>query len=121
MDFPALERRRLAAIVGADRETLEQLHHQDFVLCTPSGLTWDRTFYLEGLCGGKITYNRFEPLGDIDVTSSADVAVVRYRSAIDISVMGGGGHLECWHLDVYVRDVRGWRCKWSQATDTIHD
>ncbi len=38
MDFPALERRRLAAIDDGDRGTLEELHHPDFVLCTPSGL-----------------------------------------------------------------------------------
>lgn len=121
MDFPALERRRLAAIVGGDRETLEELHHPDFVLCTPSGLIWDRARYLDGLCGGAISYARFEPLGDIEVTSSPEVAVVRYRSAIDISVVGGGGLLECWHLDVYVKDESRWRCKWSQATDTIHE
>jgi len=55
------------------------------------------------------------------VTSSAEVAVVHYRSAIDISVVGGGGLLECWHLDVYVKDGSHWRCKWSQATETIHE
>lgn len=39
---------------------------------------------------------------------------------IDIMTANGGGHLECWHLDVYVRDGEGtWRCRWSQATDTI--
>ncbi|WP_281289186.1 hypothetical protein [Leekyejoonella antrihumi] len=29
---------------------------------------------------------------------------------------------ECWHLDTYVRaGGTGWRCRWSQATDTIKD
>lgn len=121
MDFVALERRRLAAIVDVDHEVLQALHHDDFVLCTPGGQQWDRTFYLGGLVDGWISYTRFEPVGLIEVTSSADLAVVRYLSMIDIIVTGGGGHLECWHLDVYVRDGSEWRCKWSQATDTIVD
>ncbi len=121
MDFPEIERRRLAAILSGDRAELDALHHEDFVLCTPSGAQWERAFYLDGLSDGSISYARFEPVTTIEVTSSVDVAVLRYRSAIDVTVGGGGGHLECWHLDVYVRDLKGWRCKWSQATDTIVD
>ncbi len=121
MDFPGLECRRLAAIVSGDRAVLDALHHEDFVLCTPSGVLWDRSFYLDGLSDGTISYARFQPVSTIEVTASADVAVVRYRSVIDVTVAGGGGHLECWHLDVYVNDRHGWRCKWSQATDTIVD
>ncbi len=119
MDFPKLERRRLAAIVSGDRAELEALHHDDFVLCTPSGVLWDRSFYLDGLSSGTVSYSRFEPVSAIEVTASEDVAVVKYSSVIDVAVPGGGGHLECWHLDVYVNDRHGWRCKWSQATDTI--
>ncbi len=119
MDFAALERRRLAAIVEADAAALDALHHEDFVLCTPSGAVWDREFYLGGLISGGISYTTFEPLDEIEVTASADVAVLRYRSLIDIVIEGGGGHLECWHLDVYVREGNTWTCKWSQATDTI--
>lgn len=119
MDFAALERRRLAAIIEADAGALHALHHEDFVLCTPSGAVWDREFYLGGLIGGGISYTTFEPVNDIEVTASADVAVLRYRSNIDIVIEGGGGHLECWHLDVYIRDGDNWACKWSQATDTI--
>lgn len=121
MDFAALERRRLAAIVSGDRVELDALHHVDFVLCTPSGVLWDRVYYLDGLSDGSISYARFQPVGTIEVTASADVAVVRYLSGIDITFAGGGGHLECWHLDVYVNDPCGWVCKWSQATDTIVD
>lgn len=119
MDFPELERRRLAAIVSGDREALEALHHEDFVLCNPSGVLWDRSFYLDGLSDGSILYTKFEPTSTIEVSAGVDVAVLRYRSVIDIAVGGGGGHLECWHLDVYVHDRHAWRCKWSQATDTI--
>lgn len=49
------------------------------------------------------------------------LAVLRYRSVIDVRVPGGGGHLECWHMDAYLREGAIWRCKWSQATDTLVD
>lgn len=116
------ERARLQAIVDVDRRVLEDLHHADFVLCTPSGDLWERQTYLGGLYDGSIDYTRFEPQSEIQVEESESVAVVRYLSMIDISTTDGGGHLECWHLDTFVRDEEGtWRCKWSQATDTIQD
>jgi len=113
VDIARLERRRLRAIVRADRGTLEELHHTDFVLCTPGGAIWDRAAYLDGLCNGTIAYTRFEPQSDIDVEVSGSMAVLRYLSLIDVTTPTGGGHLECWHLDVYVQDNGGrWRCKW---------
>jgi len=51
------------------------------------------------------------------------LAVLRYRSAIDIAVQGQqAGPLECWHLDCYRRDDDGetWRVRWSQATSISH-
>jgi hypothetical protein len=47
------------------------------------------------------------------------LAVLRYRSVIDIAVKGQeAGPLECWHLDCYRRDEGdgSWRVRWSQAT-----
>lgn len=120
MNFAALERRRLAAIVDVDADALDALHHKDFVLCTPSGAVWDREFYLNGVISGSIAYTTFEPVSEIEVMASADLAALRYRSIIDITIEGGGGgHLECWHLDIYVPIGNNWVCKWSQATDTI--
>jgi ketosteroid isomerase-like protein len=50
--------------------------------------------------------------------ADGDLAVLRYRSAIEISVQGQEpGKLEAWHLDCYRRDDNGtWRIRWSQAT-----
>lgn len=118
MNFIELERRRLRAIVDADHDVLEELHHPEFVLCNPRGEVWDRRTYLEGLRGGHVKYTRFEALGDIDVQTSDSITVLRYRSAIEVMTPAGPGNLQCWHLDVYVLDENGaWRCKWSQATE----
>ena len=86
------------------------------------GGIWDRERYVGGLCDGSVRYTRLEPVTDIEVLCSGDLAVVRYRSVIDLTTPGGGGHQEPWHLDTYVREPGGpWRCRWSQATDTIVD
>jgi len=120
VDVAGLERSRLDAIVHPDRDRLMALHHDDFTLCTPSGELWDRATYVDGLCDGSIDYLRFEPQSDMAVEVSGSLAVVRYLSVIDLVTSTGGGHLECWHLDVYVEgDDAVWRCKWSQATDTL--
>jgi hypothetical protein len=118
-----VERERLRAIVDADSAKLEGLHATGFLLCNPSGEVWDRDTYLGGLADGSIRYSRFEPQGQVECVESEGVGAVRYLSTIDISVKGRPeGHLECWHLDVYLRgDDGAWRCHWSQATDTITD
>ncbi|WP_412537864.1 DUF4440 domain-containing protein [Longispora sp. K20-0274] len=116
-----LERRRLAALVAADAAVLDDLHADDFVLVNPGGGEWDRMFYLGGVADGSIDYRRFEPVTPVRVVADDGVAVVRYRSAIEISVNGGPYlALNAWHLDCYRRDERSgrWRCVWSQATRT---
>lgn len=121
-NLEAIERERLRAIVEADESVLWSLHDPDFVLCSPGGTIWDRSTYVGGLCDGSVSYSRFEPVTPIETLGDTNLAVVRYRSIIDLSTPGGGGHLECWHLDTYVLDgAIGWRCRWSQATDTIKD
>ncbi len=117
---PELEQRRLAAAVAGDADALEALHAPAFVPCTPSGTIWSRQHYLDGPVDGSIDYHRFEPVTPIEVVLDAHLAVLRYRSEIQISIGGGPpGHLACWHLDVYQRDDPSWRCRWSRATDTI--
>lgn len=122
VDLAAIERARLRAIVAVDGPALWAVHDPEFVLCSPGGAIWDRERYVGGLCDGSVSYTRFEAVTPIEVLQSGDLAVVRYRSMIDLKTPHGGGHLECWHVDTYVRDATAtWRCRWSQATDTIRD
>jgi hypothetical protein len=120
-DLRDLERRRLRSLVEVDLVTAEELHAPDFELVTPGGSIWSRERYLGGIASGDIDYRRFEVVSDIDVLADGDLAVLRYRSAIDISVTGGTpGPLAAQHLDVYVRDADGrWRVRWSQATEVV--
>ncbi len=97
----------------------ESLHAPDFQLVHPSGGVWSKDQYLGGIASGVITYRRFEPISFIDVMADGDLAVLRYRSLIDIAVAGQeAGEVECWHLDCYRRDGPGnaWQVRWAQAT-----
>jgi hypothetical protein len=114
-----LERRRLRSLVEVRVEEADALHAPDFQLVHPGGGVWSKQQYLEGIATGRIEYRRFEAMSNIDVMVDSTLAVLRYRSAIDIAVEGQEpGPLECWHLDCYRRDDDGgrWRVRWSQAT-----
>src|SRR4051812_44380749 len=92
------------------------LHAVDFQLVHPSGGVWSKDQYLGGIASGEIDYRRFEVVSSIDVVADGDLAVLKYRSIIDIAVAGQeAGEIECWHLDCYQRDGRGgpWRVRWS--------
>ena len=113
-----LERRRLRALVEVRVAEAESLHAAEFVLVNPGGVAWSRAKYLGGIASGAIDYRRFEPVSDIEVMADGDLAVLRYRSAIEVCVAGrDSGPLECWHLDCYQRVHNGqWQVRWSQAT-----
>lgn len=113
-----LERTRLRALVAADLAVSDPLHADDFRIATPSGVVWTKDEYLGGIGDGRIDYRRFEATSEIEVVLDAAVGVVRYRSAIEISVEGNPpARLEAWHLDVYRAGDDGlWQVRWSQAT-----
>jgi hypothetical protein len=114
-----LERHRLRCLVEVRVQEAEELHAAGFELVTPSGGVWTKEQYLGGIAAGTIDYRRFEAVSDIDVMSDGDLAVLRYRSLIDIAVEGQEpGPLECWHLDCYrLEPGERWRVRWSQATE----
>ena len=117
------ERRRLRSLVEVRLADADALHAPDFLLVHPSGGVWTKHQYLGGIASGEINYRRFEAVSTIDVMVDRDLAVLRYRSLIDIAVQGqDAGLLECWHLDCYRRDRDGapWRVRWSQATAIDH-
>jgi hypothetical protein len=117
-----IERRRLRCLVERRVEEADALHAPDFQLVHPSGGVWSKEEYLGGIASGRIEYRRFEAMSTIDVMVDNSLAVLRYRSAIDVAVQGQeAGPLQCWHLDCYRRDDDGsWRVRWSQATSVSH-
>jgi hypothetical protein len=110
------ERERLRALMTGDVERAAQLHTEDFQLINPLGGALSREQYLGGISSGQIHYLYWEP-ESIAVRVYADVAVIRYRSELEIVVKGH--HIprqRYWHTDLYERHGAQWQVVWSHAT-----
>ncbi len=110
------ERERLRVLVAGDVERAAQLHTEDFQLINPLGGALSKEQYLGGIGSGQIRYLYWEP-ESISVRLYADVAVIRYRSELEIVVKGH--HIprqRYWHTDLYERHGTQWQVVWSHAT-----
>ena len=112
-----VERERLRALVEADLAVAHRLHADDFQLITPGGGALSKEQYLGGIASGSLNYRVWEPDGEIAVRLFDQVAHLRYRSRLHMSLNGAAGDLsQYWHTDTYeYRDGR-WQVVWSQAT-----
>ena len=113
----AFERRRLVALVAGNLELALAMHHADFELVTPRGVTLSRAAYLEELRSGGIRYLAWEPTSPMVGRVTGATGALRYRSRIE---MEKNGHrlpsLPCWHTDYYERLDGDWQVVFSQAT-----
>jgi hypothetical protein len=112
----SIERERLHALVTGDVDRAEQLHSEDFQLINPLGGALSKEQYLGGISAGQIQYLYWEP-ESIAVRLYGDVAVIRYRSELEIVVQGR--HIprqRYWHTDLYERHGLQWQVVWSHAT-----
>ena len=112
-----LERQRLRALVEADMGVAVELHAANFELITPSGRALSRDQYLGDISSGEIDYLLWEPDPEIRVYLHGQMAVIRYRSHIEIIVRGQTGSIRCWHTDSYEKRNGRWQVVWSQATE----
>ena len=112
----ATERRRLQALVSADIEVASQLHANDFQLINPLGGSLSKEQYLGAVAAGDINYLVWEP-DSIEVRLYGEIALIRYRSQIEIEVQGElVPRTHCWHTDAYEKRGGRWQVFWSQAT-----
>ena len=110
------ERERLRALVTGDVQRAAELHTDDFQLINPLGGALSKVQYLAGISAGQIHYLYWEP-EDIAVRLYGEVAVIRYRSQLEIVVQGR--HIprqRYWHTDLYERHGVQWQVVWSHAT-----
>src|SRR5947209_3828846 len=111
------ERERLRALVAADLTVAAQLHADDFQLITPGGTVLTKEQYLGGIASGHLNYRVWEPDGEIAVRLYGEMALIRYRSRLHMSLAGAAGVLHrFWHTDSYERRDGRWQVVWSQAT-----
>lgn len=113
----ATERERLRALVQGDLPVADRLHADDFQLINPAGGVWSKEQYLGGIASGEIDYQVWEPDSPIDVRLYGQVALMRYRSRLDIIVAGRHvGLRHYWHTDSYEQRNGQWQCVWPHAT-----
>ena len=114
------ERERLRSLVRADMETADALHAEDYQLITPRGYAMSKQEYLGRIASGGLRYQVFEPVSDMAVRGSADVALVRYQARIGVAEDDGAASLiTCWHTDCYRFREGAWEAVWSQATEIV--
>jgi hypothetical protein len=114
-----IEQTRLRALVTGDMAVADPLHADDFQLIPPTGNPLSKEAYLGAIAEGDLTYLVFEPATEIDVRLSDTIAVIRYRSRLEIVDHGVLRPLASyWHTDHYEQRAGQWQIVWSQATAT---
>ncbi len=100
-----------------DLTVADRRHADDFQLINPIGSVLTKASYLGAIASGYFNYRIFEPESAIAVRLYGDVAMIRYRSRLHMSLDGEVGAVKhYWHTDSYeLRDGR-WQAVWSQAT-----
>lgn len=111
------ERERLRSLVDANIEVARRLHADDFQLINPLGGSLSKEQYLGGIASGQLDYLYWEP-ETIAVRFYDSVAVIRYRSQLEIVVQGRKiPRRPYWHIDLYENRNGRWQVVWSQATE----
>ena len=111
------ERERLRSLVDAKLEVARRLHADDFQLVNPSGGLLSKAEYLGAIASGQVDYLYWEP-ETIAVRFYGAVAVIRYRSQLEIVVQGQKiSRRPYWHIDLYEKRNARWQIVWSQATE----
>ena len=111
------ERERLRSLVDANLEVARRLHADDFQLINPFGGSLSKEEYLGGIASRQLDYLYWEP-ETIAVRFYGPVAVIRYRSQLEIVVQGQKiSRRPYWHTDLYEKRNARWQVVWSQATE----
>ncbi len=104
----ALERRRVAAMVAADTDTLDALLHDDLVFGHTSGHADDKATYLGKLTAGSVTYHDAEHRIET-VRVFGDTALVTGHLRIRAELATGSRQLNVVALTAWTLDGGRWR------------
>jgi ketosteroid isomerase-like protein len=112
-----LEQTQLQALVGADGEALDLLLADDFVLVPPPGTPLTKDEYLGAVESGDLDFEKFDPIGPIEVSVYGAAAVLTYQSDIVATGAGiGTVHHQAWHTVVYEKASGSWQVVRAQTT-----
>ena len=86
-----------AAMIRKDRDGLERVLDDNFVLVHMSGMQQSKAEYIESIMNGTLNYFS-EQTSDTDITVTGDTAIMTGRSRVNAAVFGGGRHT--WPLQL---------------------
>jgi Domain of unknown function (DUF4440) len=111
------EHQRLRALVAGDVGAARPLHAEEFQLVTPLGVVLSREGYLGAIAARHLRYLVWELDSPIDIRMYGDVALIRYRSQIQVEVTGQlYPKAPYWFTDAYEKRGGCWQIVWSQGT-----
>ena len=113
----AIQLQRSAALLKADIQAAGRIHADDFELVTPLGAVFSKEQYLGAVAAGIIKYTAIELASPVKVRVYSDVALVRYRTEIEVEVQGQSyPRAAYWFTDAYEKRDEQWQIVWSQGT-----
>lgn len=118
----ALDTEYQAAVKANDVATMDRILHDDFVLVTGVGKTFNKKDLLDGARNLDAIYEHQEEIaGSQTVRVYGDAAVVTAKLWIAGKPKGGGDPFDykLWFSDTYVRTVGGWRYVFGQAAQRL--
>ena len=92
-----LYREMYDAMVSKDREVLERVHDDSFVLVHMTGMRQPKEVYIASIMDGTLNYYSAEH-EDLQVDVRGDTAVLVGKSRVNAAVFGGGKHT--WRLQL---------------------
>jgi hypothetical protein len=114
-DVLAREDARIAAMLAADRATLDDILAEDYTHAHNNGLVETKQEYLTRSIGGPIKYRRFAP-ADRRVRVYGAAAVITGRAAVEVEMEGQARTLTVRFQAVYVQRQGAWHIVAWQAT-----
>ena len=104
------------AMISKDKNELERVHDDSFVLIHMTGMHQDKQTYIKSILNGTLNYYAVHT-ENIDVNISGDAAVMTGRSAVEAAVFGG--KRSTWRLELRfdARKINGeWKLTMAQAS-----
>lgn len=105
-----------AAMIRKDKDELERILDDSFVLVHMSGMQQSKTEYVESIMNGTLNYFK-EQTSDTEITVINGTAAMTGRSRVNAVVFGGGRHT--WPLQLKFELFKrgdGWRFTRAQAS-----
>ena len=98
-----LYREMYSAMINKDREELEQIHDDSFVLFHMTGMKQSKNEYISAIMGGTLNYYSAVH-DDMEIAINGDTAKLTGKSKVTAAVFGGGK--STWRLQLDFELIR---------------